>query len=56
MSAYDFMWNAIQQGELSEHAQTIEELNKKCDILYEWVKYLNAQIEELKNGNVSAKS
>ncbi len=49
MSAYGFMWDAIQSGQLSEHAETIEELNKKCDLLYEWVQYLNGELEKKQN-------
>lgn len=48
MGAYDFTINMMQSSQLSEHAETIEELNKKCDLLYEWVKYLNSELEKLK--------
>ncbi len=54
MGAYDFMWNAIQSGQLSDQAETIEQLNKKCDLLYEWVQYLNGEIERMKNGECEA--
>jgi prefoldin subunit 5 len=49
MSAYGLMMDAIHSGTLDEQAKTIEELNKKCDLLYEWIQYLNSQIQELKN-------
>ena len=55
MSAYNFMIDAIQSGELSAQAKTIEDLNKKCDLLYEWVQYLNSEIERLKNGECKAR-
>jgi len=54
MSAYGFMMDAIHSGQLSEQAETIEDLNKKCDLLYEWVQYLNGEIERLKNGECKA--
>lgn len=50
MSAYGLMVDAIHSSQLSEQAETIEDLNKKCDLLYEWVQYLNGEIERLKNG------
>jgi hypothetical protein len=50
MSAYGLMMDAIHSGQLSEQAETIEDLNKKCDLLYEWIQYLNGEIERLKNG------
>lgn len=49
MGAYNLLVDAIQSGYISEQGKTIEDLNKKCDLLYEWVQYLNGQIEELKN-------
>lgn len=50
MSAFGFMMDAMHSAELSEQAETIEQLNKKCDLLYEWVQYLHGEIERLKNG------
>ena len=54
MSAYNYMINAMQSGQLSEHSETLEDLNKKVEILHEWVKYLNERVKtlemELQNG------
>lgn len=55
MSAYGLMIDAIHSDQLSQQAATIEELNKKCDLLYEWVKYLNGEVERLKNGECKAR-
>ena len=49
MGAYDFMINISQEVKILEQAKTIEELNEKCDLLYEWVQYLNKELQELKD-------
>lgn len=49
MGAFEFILDMSQEGRLSEQAETIEDLNKKCDLLYEWVQYLNKELEVLKN-------
>ncbi len=46
MGAYDFMWNAIQSGQLSDMDKRVEDLEKKVEILKEWVDYLQKQLEE----------
>jgi len=53
MGAYGLMIDAIHSSELAGQAKTIEDLNKKCDLLYEWVKYLNGEIENLKRDKIS---
>lgn len=49
MGAYDFAWNAIQSGQIRESEERIEELEKKVELLYEWVMHLKGRIEELEN-------
>lgn len=49
MSAYGFMWDAIQSGQIGNHDDRIEELEKKVEILKEWVDYLNNQLKEKEN-------
>lgn len=46
MSAYDFMWNAVQSGQIGDHDERIEELEKKVEILHEWVLYLKEQLKD----------
>jgi hypothetical protein len=43
MGAYDFMWNAVQAGQIGDHDDRIAELEKQVEILYEWVMYLKEQ-------------
>ena len=43
MGAFDFTWNAIQSGQIGDHDDRIEELEKKVELLYEWVMYLKEQ-------------
>lgn len=50
MGAYDFMWNAVQSGQISDMDKRVEDLEKKVEILKEWVDYLQKQLEE-KNDN-----
>ena len=54
MGAYDFMWNAIQSGQISDLNERIEALEKKVEILKEWVDYLEA--ERKKNGSIHQQS
>ena len=49
MGAYDFMWNAIQSGKISDLNEKVDELEKKVEILKEWVDYLEGELKELKN-------
>ena len=39
MGAYDFMWNAIQSGQIRDLVERIEKLEEQNKILYEWVQY-----------------
>jgi hypothetical protein len=43
MGAFDFTWNAIQSDQIGDHDDRIEELEKKVELLYEWVMYLKEQ-------------
>lgn len=51
MGAYDFMWNAIQSGQIRDMDERVEDLEKKVEILKEWVDYLQSELEK-KNENV----
>jgi hypothetical protein len=55
MSILNWMIDLDQESKLQEQAQTIEQLNEKCDILYSWVNYLNAELQGLKNGECQAR-
>ena len=48
MGAYDFMWNSIQSGQIRDLNEQVETLEKKVEILKEWIDYLNNEIKELK--------
>ena len=48
MGAYDFTWNAIQSGQISELKEEIETLQEQVLILKEWVDYLNTELTQLK--------
>ena len=54
MGAYDFMWNSIQAGQISDLNERIEALEKKVEILKEWIDYLEA--ERKKNGSDNKQS
>jgi hypothetical protein len=49
MSAFEFMWNLGQQGEIDTQKEQIDELTRKVNLLYEWVQYLNKELEKVKN-------
>jgi uncharacterized membrane protein len=49
MGGFNFMWDAIQAGQINELEKRIEKLEEQNQILYEWVQYFRKQ-EELKNG------
>lgn len=54
MGAYDFMWNSIQAGQIDDLQERIEALEKKVEILKEWIDYLEA--ERKKNGSDNKQS
>ena len=49
MSAYGFMWDAIQSGEIHDLEKRIVSLEKDLDTAKEWIEYLNGELEKLKN-------
>lgn len=50
MGALDFMWDMAQSGQIASLEEKVDELEKKVEILKEWVDYLEGQLKELKNG------
>lgn len=48
MGAYDFMWNAVQSGQIGDLKEEVQELREKVDILKQWVDYLNSELEKVK--------
>ena len=52
MSAFEFIWNASQDGRIGDHEERVEELEEKVQLLYEWVMHLRTRIEELENDRV----
>jgi hypothetical protein len=49
MGAYDFMWNAIQAGDIHTLEEKVEILEKNLVVTRQWIQYLNAELEKLKN-------
>ena len=53
MGLYDFWWNTVQAGELSDLRKENERLRKEIDqltvSLNGWVEYFNSKIEKLEN-------
>jgi len=49
MSAYDFMWNSIQEEQIYDLEKRIEKLEEQNRILYEWVQYFKQQLKEPNN-------
>jgi hypothetical protein len=43
MGAYDLILHAAQEGRIGDLNDRIEELEKKVELLYEWVMYLKEQ-------------
>lgn len=52
MSGFHFMWDAIQAGQIQTLEERIEELEKRTEILKEWVDYLNTELEKAKNDSL----
>ena len=50
MGALDFTWNAIQSGQLRDHDERVEALEKDMETARAWIEYLTKRIEELENG------
>ena len=50
MSAFNFVWDLHQSGQIHDMDKRVEDLEKKVEILKEWVDYLQQQLEQ-KNGN-----
>jgi archaellum component FlaC len=49
MGWYDYMWNASQSGQIRELQEKVEELEKKTEVLKEWVDFLHNEIKVLKD-------
>jgi hypothetical protein len=49
MGAYDFMWNAMQAGDIHTLEKKVEILEKNLVVTRQWIQYLNAELEKLKN-------
>lgn len=45
MSGFDFMWDAIQAGQIRKLEERIEKLEEQNQILYEWVQYFRKKDE-----------
>lgn len=45
MSLFNFIWDLDQEEKLEKNAETIEQLNNKIEVLYEWVKYLHKELQ-----------
>lgn len=46
MGAYDYMWNAVQSGQIREMEERVEDLEKKVEILKEWIDYLSNELKK----------
>jgi chaperonin cofactor prefoldin len=46
MSAFNFVWDLAQSGQIESVEKRVEDLEKKVEILKEWVDYLQKQLEE----------
>lgn len=51
MGAYNYMINAIQSGYISELNEKVKDLEKKVDILKEWVDYHEEQLKSLRKND-----
>ena len=48
MGLYDFWWNSVQSGQISELEKEVEALTEKVNTLKEWIDYLHSEIKILK--------
>ena len=48
MSAFDFLWNSVQSGQIDDLTDEVKQLNEKVIILKEWIEYLEQELKELK--------
>lgn len=46
MGAYDFMWNSIQSGQISDLGDKVEVLEKNMSIAKQWIEYLYQRIQK----------
>ena len=51
MGLYDFWWNQVQSGQISDLEDRIIKLEEKVEILKEWVDYLEAELKKANNGS-----
>jgi nitrogen fixation-related uncharacterized protein len=45
MGLYDFWWNSVQSGQISDLEERIEKLEEQNEILYVWVQYIKQQMK-----------
>lgn len=48
MSAFQFIWDAAQDGQIQNQAEQIEEMKEKINIMAGWIGELKQEIETLK--------
>lgn len=53
MSAFDFMWNTLQESDISKLREQLKLQQKQIESLSAWINYLNEQLEKLKNEQLS---
>ena len=48
MGLYDFWWNSVQSGQITDLEDQVCQLNEKVAILKEWIDYLERELAEVK--------